>query len=276
MSGLFRKIGKVFRKVVKVVKRIALPVLAVGAAVLTGGAALGLGLPTLGSAASAVGLGSLTPVLTAAGQGALFGGATSLISGKNPLKGITRGFITGGVLGGFSQAVGGLPGATGAPKTAMGTGGATSAASTASDIVVNRGAMDIGFAQPAAAAAAPAAQASSSLVQAGGRAAGGLIDAAGNVVNKTGGFLGSMFRDNPVVAGQMLAVLGEGLMASQAAKAERKQNERNYSGLGGLMTEDDVVEQEGLPNAGEYYNSVIRGGQKYAYNPSRGRISVAG
>lgn len=265
MSGLIKSIGKTFKSVAKFAKKFAVPALMLGAVALTGGAALGLALPSLGGIATSLGLGSLAPVLSAAGTGSLVGAGGALLTGGNIVKGATAGFVTGGAMGGISTALSG--GFSSAARAAAGTtaGNVGNAVNSAANTVAGAGA-------PAAATSAASGSAGG-LAQAVPRAASGLVQAAAPTASGGGGFLGAMFRDNPIVAGQMLAGVGEGLLAGQASKSERKAMERNYSGMDGLMTAEEVAYDGERPNAGDHFNERIRGAQRFAYNPNRGRIA---
>lgn len=225
MSGIFKAIGKVFKAVVKVIKKVALPVLAIGAVVLTGGAALGV-LPSVGGLAGSLGLSpALTGVLTTAAKGATMGAVTSAVTGGNILKGATSGFAIGGALG--------------AAGTMMnrGVSAASQAGSIAStdpingvDSIISPNSPMQGFnpttAMPAASGAANAG------------IGAGLV---GNGGIGGGGLLGWMER-NPIMAGSLVQGIGNGLMASEQAKAVREAEARSdaryagYNGIGPLPT----------------------------------------
>lgn len=260
MSNPFSAIKKVFRKVVKGLKKIALPALAIGAAILTGGAALGI-LPSVGSILGAGGLGlsaGLTSVLTTAGQGALAGMLTSGISGGNILKGATKGFVIGGVLGAAGQAI----------KPAASAATALKSAQPAVDsISVTRGAADLGAsALPKAADAitvvgrtgtalsAPAVAAApvavnpmrtpdpSPVMSAPSPAAGPISSGQG-----VGSLLSAPFKLldglDPYTRSGLIQGIGSGILAGSQAKDQRKADEarqeriaENYRGTGSYYT----------------------------------------
>lgn len=279
MSNPLKSVGKVFRKVVKFVKKIALPVIAVAAVVLTGGAALGVfGATGLAGLAGSVGLSAtsgLGAVLISAAKAATFGAVTSAVMGKNPIKGATMGFMTGGLLG----AVGALPGGTG-PMSALGLGKsaaeqaaasqlANGAAGVTSQAMSNVGAINAagsaavngtapalagagaasaapiassGFLTPAAEAAASAAPAASAAAPA--TVGGGVAQTAGATTAAqtaagagNSGFLSGMFND-PMTTGMLIQGAGTGfsaLAASKDASKERKQYAKNYEGIAGSV-----------------------------------------
>lgn len=254
MSGVLKKIGKVFRKVTKVIKKVALPALAIGAVVLTGGAALGV-MPALSTSLGSLGLSQgLTAALATAAKGATMGFVTSAVTGGNPLKGATTGFITGGLLGAAGQvlrpaAAAAGSAASGAGATAAGTVADTAATLPGTGATISLPGVAEGAAQIAG-AAAPAASAAATTATAGG---GGLL---------------SFLNQNPVLAGQVLQGVGNGLMASSQASEERKMLKRlgaNYEGFSGL-NDNPVADPTAATNIG-----------KVQFDPKTGRIvQVAG
>ncbi|MBB4287612.1 hypothetical protein [Roseospira goensis] len=138
--------------------------------------------------------------LAYAGYGALAGGALSLLTGDDPLDGMAKGAMTGGIAGagmgllGFGQdaatAAGGLTAAGGAGSAVGGVGGA---------------------ADVAGAAGLPASQAARIGPQMASAAAGGALPtAAGGVPAGGDGLLGWVER-NPTLAGHVVSGLGSGL-----------------------------------------------------------------
>lgn len=232
MSNPLKAIGKVFKKVGKVIKKVALPALAIGAAVLTGGAALGV-LPSIGSLGSSLGLSAgLTSVLSTAGQSALFGAGTSLLTGGNPLKGATTGFAAGAALGGLDKVMGG----TGAPfgggakavqqtspslgldsltNGRLASGGAITPASTASATGGLGGFTSSAPVAPVASTSVLNASAPASIAQTTQTAAGGL-----------GGFLSRQ----PYLLPSLIQGVGGGLSSAAQAKENRniRQEARDY------------------------------------------------
>lgn len=264
MSKLLKSIGKVFRKIVKAVKKFALPILAIGAIVLTGGAALGLALPSLGSVAGSLGLGAIAPAITAAGQGALFGAVGSAIQGKNILKGATAGFVTGGVMGGLGQAFGAVGKATtaGLPSTAGSAGssaaGAAGQAISAPGTIINNMPIE-GLATQAPTLAG--------------------ADVAGNVVASAtkggglGGALGGFMKENPLIAGQMISGLGQGLLGYAGAKAQSKQDEKNWKRVADSYTTDGLLEPTGV-DYGAGRPTPAQKYQRFGYDPRTGQIVI--
>lgn len=304
MSNPFRAIGKAFKSIGKIVKKIAVPALVIGAAVLTGGAALGLGLPSLAGVAGKLGLSAIVPALTTAGHGAIAGGLVGLVTGKNVLKSATAGFVTGGVLGGIGQianaagaagkAGSALANVSGAPSTAAST--ASTAASTAGSSAASTAASTAASAGTAGASSAMNAitsgvsnlgqVAAQNVATSGFQSA--MAAAATPALPASGGALGGFFKfmnENPIVSGQMISGVGQGILANERAKEERRAEEErvkriqgNYAGLTNLRSMNDVMAQPAAPagpDAGTYYNQAVRG-QRYAYNPNTGQIVMVG
>jgi hypothetical protein len=220
MSGLLTGIKKVFKKVGKVLKKIALPALAIGAVVLTGGAALGV-LPSIGALGSSIGLSSgLTGILATAAKSATIGAVGSALTGGDPIKGATAGFLTGGLVG----AVSGL-GASQVAKTGVAAAtNATTAApgGTPVNLPATGTTIELPNTDPAAVATkAPAAV--SGL---------GAAQVQGQPVTATGGNPLSFLERNPILAGSLIQGIGGGLMAGAQAKAERKAYERDQANYG--------------------------------------------
>lgn len=236
MSGIFKAIGRVFKKIAKV----ALPVLAVAAVALTGGAALGI-LPKLGVTIGKLGLSkAFTGVLVTAAKGATIGAATSLVTGRDPLKGATSGLIAGGMLGGVSLALGGVNGAAGAAGTAK-TGATTGAAQggTVAATGATPAGLDGAWSQFAAGTDVAAnAGAGGAVSSAAAGAAGGAASGIGAGIGDLGSTIGGIFK-NPITAGMAIQGIGAGISASsQAAERRREdqQNRDNYSQYGGVGT----------------------------------------
>lgn len=258
MSGIIKGIGKVFKKIVKVVKKVALPALAIGAAIVTGGAALGI-MPGLASLGGSIGLSAgLTSVLSTAGTGALLGGGMSLLTGGNPIKGMTAGFIGGAAVGGLGQVL--QPAAQGATQAATSAGNIATGFDTPITASNWQSAIGGGAAQGGGGAASQGVQGlgtslgttaanTASSVAAGSMApitpvsgVGAVGATAAPAVTQTvtqggGGLLGAFNRMNPYVQASLIQGLGSGLSSAAASKdmrrAERERYERlaaNYEG----------------------------------------------
>lgn len=258
MSNPFKAIGKVFKKVVKVVKKVAVPALAIGAAVLTGGAALGV-LPSIGALGAKVGLSAgLSSILSTAGQGALLGGGLSLVTGGNPLKGATRGFLAGGLMGatglmtdplgleGMAATNGGLAGTTGVLPDPTGPLSAQGIADGAMAAAGGAPATATGLGLDSLAQAGSSVTSAATPITAGSLPSGiaELASKAGPIVStapaSTGGFLG-LGNMNPLIAAQLIQGVGGGLAAGAEAKErrrEREQRRENYSDTSGLFSDD--------------------------------------
>lgn len=288
MSGVVKKIGKAFKSIVKVVKKIALPALAIGAVVLTGGAALGV-LPALGGAGgllASIGIkGALSTILVSAAKAATFGAIGAALTGGNIIKGATKGFVVGGVLGGVSALAG-------AGQAAAGAAGQTAdaAANTASS------ASNAASALPPVADGASFTEAFAPIAN-GGTATGAGLGTVGQVAASapvvasaapvasaavpasTGGGLGSFFGNmHPMVQSQLISGIGQGLVGNADAKDARKERERieaNYGDTSGLFFLDG---QPGgnLPDAGAYFTPRVYGRSRLAYDPQRGRVVAGG
>lgn len=242
MSGLMKKIGKTFKKVVRVVKKIAPYALTAAAVVFTGGAALGL-TPTFGAAVggltSSLGLtGALgtavTGAITNAGFGAAVGG---LVGGE---KGMKMGALAGAVSGGLMGPIGGAGAAASAGSTPV-----VGASQGAALLGAPGSALGSAGASAATAAAAPAA---------------GLVGATTAGAGGIGGLLG-----NPLVTSNIVAGLGQGLMAKAQAQETRKDREAiaaNYNlgenpfGTGGA-NQDQYATDTSL---------------QWAYDPKQGKL----
>lgn len=243
MSNPLKAIGKVFKKVGKVVKKVALPALAIGAAVLTGGAALGV-LPGIGSIGSSLGLSAgLTSVLSTAGQSALLGAGTSLITGGNPLKGATRGFVAGAALGGLDRFAGG----SGQPLGNWGTG----AKQTAADVAGQSGGLGSVLSEGPI-TSTPGTNAISSSVGATTAVPSTVAPIASSpVINAVtpasvaqttqtaGGGLGGFLSRQPYLLPSLIQGVGGGLSAAAQAKEDRRTRQEgrdyiagNYEGSG--------------------------------------------
>lgn len=115
MSGVVKSVAKVFKKVAKVVKKVAPFVLAAGAIYFTAAGALGAAggwggwaTASTNAATSLFGPGLLADTvggaITQAGYGALIGGATSAVMGKDISKGMQMGALGGAITGGVTGA----------------------------------------------------------------------------------------------------------------------------------------------------------------------------
>lgn len=283
MSGVLKAVGKAFKSVVKVVKKVALPALAIGAVVLTGGAALGV-LPSIGALGSSLGLSAgLTGILSTAAQGATFGALGSLLTGGNPLKGATKGFMLGGVMGGIG-ALGAAPAAQTATSGLQGaaqSGGAAAAGGTAASagsamqsgaqaLSVNSAAAGLGSGGIGSAMTPAVAAITPSVAQGVAMAPSvAAVPSAGG-----GGLLGFLNR-NPMLASGLIQGIGSGLVASEQAKEVRKQREAiaaNYGDMSGLFQLPDGYAADGQPAASRYDPAVYG---KVKYDPNTGRV-VAG
>lgn len=262
MSKALKGIGKIFKKIIKVVKKFALPILAVGAIVLTGGAALGLALPSLGGVAGSLGLGAIAPAITAAGQGALFGAVGAAVQGKNILKGATGGFVAGGVVGGLGQAFGAV--ANTAKSVTTGLDATTGAASG--------GASAAGAAAPLV-DAAPSVMSwnPGSVASAAGGSGGGLGSALVSTAPKVGG---GLFSD-PLVKGQLISGLGQGLLGYAQSKSETKAADKAWNRAAGSYTTDGLLAPTGI----DYGAGRPTPAQKYDrwyVDPATGRVVSTG
>lgn len=293
MSGVLKGIRKVFKKVGNFVKKIALPVLAIGAVVLTGGAALGA-LPALGTTLGSLGLGATaTGVLTAAAQGATIGALGSAVTGGNIIKGATSGFLAGGLTGGIGAIAGGAGGAAGAAGSAAG-GLPGTASGTLTSTLVGPGAGAALHTGSALGGSLGGAASGIGSVAAGG--AGGLASTLGAspsfspVLNTTmptggvpagGGGIGSIFRGmDPMMKGQLISGIGQGLLANEQLKAQRRaQREERDRIEASYANMDDSLFRLGAPsNTGQdpnsRFNAPVYG--KVQYDPQTGRIIPKG
>lgn len=272
MSNPFKAIGKVFKKVVKVVKKIALPALAIGAAVLTGGAALGI-LPSIGVLGAKVGLSAgLSAILSTAGQSALIGAGGALLMGKNPIKGATMGFVTGGVLGGLgvmnnplgieNMAKGMNPGglvsdtlANASKNVAAINAAGPELASQAANSTLGLGAMANGAAGVAGSATPTIAGAATMPT-----VASSPVTTATTAARTAPTGLGGFVERNPFLAAQMVQGLGSGLQAGAEAKQrtkEQKRREANYRDYSGLFERGDWPNQFAANDAPRNYRWAI-------------------
>ncbi len=260
MSKVGKAIGKVFKKVVKVVKKIALPALAIGAVVLTGGAALGA-LPSVGSVLGSLGIkGALTGILTTAAKTAALGAGGALLTGGNPIKGATTGFLAGGVMGGLGAAMGG---AGKVAQTAASVGGSAGTTALQSNVAEPSFANNNSTYTPSTISAMDAMSMPSPVLPAQIPDVGSFTDLAQTT---TGGGLGlgSMFAGmDPTTKGMMIQGLGSGLMGAMAAKEQRKAQERewarldaNYDNLGPLF-QQDPLQAQAAASAGKFYQNKI-------------------
>lgn len=284
MSGVLKAVGKAFKSVVKVVKKVALPALAIGAVVLTGGAALGV-LPSIGALGSSLGLSAgLTGILSTAAQGATFGALGSLLTGGNPLKGATKGFMLGGVMGGIGAIGAGAGGPMNAAQSVQGaaqSGGAAAAGGSAASagsamqsgaqaLSVNSAAAGLGSGGIGSAMTPAVAAITPSVAQGVAMAPSvAAVPSAGG-----GGLLGFLNR-NPMLASGLIQGIGSGLVASEQAKEVRKQREAiaaNYGDMSGLFQLPDGYAADGQPAASRYDPAVYG---KVKYDPNTGRV-VAG
>lgn len=272
MSGLFKSIGKIFKKVAKVVKKFALPALAIAAVIVTGGAALGL-IPAIGGIAI-TGVGSLAAalgapaavatILSTAATGATIGFGTSLLTGGNPIKGATMGFVTGAVAGGIGQLAGGIGGAAGgaAPATA---GAATQGSQVIGTLPVTGQTLSVPVAQAASggigqAAASGASSAVGSTVASAGRAATG------------SGILGFIER-NPMIASSLMKGIG-GAIQGDPRSDELKRRRKSYDGVD-FWQPYGVDDPEGQ-EAGERYDGAVYGSGGFEYDPQSGTVRRKG
>jgi hypothetical protein len=269
---MLKGLKKVFKKVGKFVKKVALPALAIGAVLLTGGAALGV-LPSIGALGSSLGLSAgLTGALSTAATSATIGAVGSAVTGGNIMKGATTGLITGGVMG----AAGSMLGAGGqAAKNGLGVaqsgGGAVSnlsnisAANPLSSSSVLRGMPQI-------------PQAAESAI---GSMGNGLAVSGGGGRNILGSALGFLDR-NPVIAGNLIQGVGNGLMASSQAKSARKAEEReaaNYGDTSQLFRlptkQDNTAERDEEAVApGTRRRDIPYGGAYFEFDPKSGQVRM--
>ena len=274
MSKLLKSIGKVFRKIVRAVKKFALPILAIGAIVLTGGAALGLTTTTLGGLAGQLGLGAIAPAITAAGQGALFGAVGSAIQGKNILKGATTGLIAGGVTGGLGQAFGaiGKAATTGLPSTANAASNVASNASVTGGAIngVTEASNAARAIQTANGIAGAATDLTSAIPMAGANMTAPTLASSGGGL---GGALGGFMKENPLIAGQMISGLGQGLLGYAGAKAQAKQDEKNWKRVADSYTTDGLLEPTGV-DYGAGRPTPAQKYQRFGYDPRTGQIVI--
>jgi len=309
MSNPFKAIGKVFKGIVNVVKKIALPVLAIGAVILTGGAALGV-LPALGGTGgllASVGIkGALASILTTAASAATFGAVGAAITGGNIIKGATSGFMAGALMGGVGAAMGGLGGtaqtaaqgaqqvsATGAMTPAQAQAAMTSSGTLEAGTAIGKmpslvdtsiGLGGTGASSGLAAASgagsgvlAPVASSAGSLISSAPAVSsgGGLGGAFGRVL----GGVGTFAEKNPILFGNLVSGVGQGIMANEAAKERRREQERiaaSYDGIGSVLPTYDGSGGLGMPQASTVFNSSIYQGQKVSVDPRTGQLVVGG
>jgi hypothetical protein len=280
MSNPLKGIGKVFKKVVKVVKKIALPALAIGAVVLTGGAALGL-LPALGGAGgllASVGIkGALAGILTSAAKAATFGALGAIVMGKNPIKGATMGFITGGVLGGLGAAFGGAGGAGAAAGTAgnaAGTAGAAGGAGAASQGALTAAANAAGLPSGAISTIPGVASAGTTGL---GLAATAPVVASAAPVASSGilGQAGNFLSQNQVLAGSLVQGLGSGLAAKQDAKERRRESDAVRASYAGI-DQGLYFMPQGTDGMGPLIESQTAQGGKVRYDRRTGQLVSVG
>ena len=261
MSGVLKGIGKVFKKVAKVVKKVALPALAIGAVVLTGGAALGV-LPSITSVAGSLGLSpALTGILGSAAKSATFGAVGSLLTGGNPLKGATAGFITGGVLGGLGQMAAGR---TAAPTT---TGGTPAPAATPAGQTVTLPSTGETITIGGGEASAPV---STPVATGGGM---GSAAAAGGGVGTALSFL----ERNPILTGTLVQGIGSGLMASSQYKAQRKAEDRElarYDDTSALFRQPSNETQEAVPADEVEGQRLAYSNARFVFDKNSGRVRL--
>lgn len=280
--GFFSGIKKAFKKVFDVAKVVAPVALLAGAVIFSGGAALGLAplgiaggwgaaASTLTSSLGLTGtLGSvLTGAVTNAGFGALAGGALSLVTGGDPMKGIQQGALAGGVAGGIGGALGMTGGAASAaegasnisstPATMAPQSGFTAQAAS-SGVASNGAAGTVGRGFSAMTATPPAAGPSLGVPQmvgqaaapataapgvAGGAATGGAVAAPVTqaAAAPQSGFL-KFLNDNPAVAtmgGQALTGFAQGVMSGEDAKDVERLRQQEYDRRAGSYSVDPAV-----------------------------------
>lgn len=291
MSGVLKSIGKVFRKVIKTVKKFALPILAIGAVVLTGGAALGA-LPALG--AGGLGLSTtMTAVVTAAAKGAAIGALGSAVTGGNILKGASMGALAGGLTGGIGAIAGGAGGAASAATSAAG-GLPGTASGALGGSIVNAGAgaaLHTGSALGGSLSGAASGIGSVASGIGGGFSStlGGSPSVAGpsyttmptNIpAPRTGGIGGIFGNMDPMMKGQLISGIGQGLLANEQQKAQRRAEkeerdriEANYSGIGDSLFRADAPSNTGQ-SPGTRFNAPVYG--RVTYDPQTGRILPKG
>lgn len=281
-------------------KKIALPVLAIAAVVLTGGAALGV-LPALGGASgllASVGIkGALASILTTAAQAATFGAVGAAITGGNIIKGATSGFMAGALMGGIGAATGGLGASAQAASQGAQTvqqaqagldqaqaalGNAGSAGLSGGEALLKSGTIGLENAT-AGTGLASTLGAGAPVLNPITDSAGALVSSAPVVVSSGGGgFLGGLGRfaeKNPVLFGNLVNGVGQGIMANEAAKErqrERDRNEASYSGIGSVLPSYSGGGLGGLPQASTVFNSSIYQGQKVSVDPRTGQLVVGG
>ena len=275
----------------KTVKKVALPVLAVGAVVLTAGAALGA-LPAMGPLLGSIGIkGALAGILTSAAKAATFGAVGSLLTGGNPIKGATQGFLLGGAMGGVAALAAPAAGAGAAAQTAAGTAAGKGASGLGAAAAKATGATAAGTGAATAAAAVPGEAAMRAAWGVGAPAsvassaapAASLAPVASTapVVSSGGGlgsFLGNM---HPLVQGQMISGIGQGIAANEDAKDRRREREaieNNYADTSGYFRLDQS-QRQGLGNlqpAAQRYSQSIYGKSRLTYDPATGRVMAMG
>lgn len=279
MSNPLKAVTKTFKKVVKVVKKVALPALAIGAVVLTGGAALGA-LPSVGSVLGGLGLSpALTGILTSAAKSAAFGAIGSALTGGSIIKGATTGFIVGGAMGGLGALAG-----KGAQTAAAAQGGdAAQAVTSVSDAALPPVSQSTSFNEAFAPLSDSGASSVGGLGTAGSQAGGIVpVNAPTPAVSGTmsapvptsGGALLNI-TGNPIVDGQLISGLGQGLIARENANAWKKEaayNDAKWDGVDGFY---QPISNDNSAGLGAAYNRKIYGSERLSYDPRTG-LRVAG
>ena len=187
------------------------------------------------------------------------------------LKGATAGFVTGGVVGGLGQAFGAAgnvaKGAT-AGVTEAGSTGANAATSTVSGVTE-------------ASNAARAVQTANGIAGATTNLASTIPMTTANLTAPTlasgggglGGALGGFMKENPLVAGQMIAGLGQGLLGYAGAKAQAKQDEKNWNRVADSYSSEGLLEPTGT-DYGAGRPTPAQKYQRFGYDPRTGQIVI--
>ena len=303
MSKVFKGIKKVFKKVIDVVKKVAPIILAAAAIYFTAGMALAgtagwAGV--VGGATTSLGTGVLgstvTGAITGAGYGAAIGGITSAMTGGNFSDGAGRGAVSGAISGGLIRGVGAFGnGATSVPGQTPGIGDGTGAGTVGQPGIDPNvaGAFEdlsgMGGAPPAQVAPAPVTStgadglgvstshvpktvdAMRASLYSNGGGGGGIGGLARNV--------GGWFNDNPVVGGNIINGIGQGLMAGSTADSYRDlQREKfantagNYAGTDPGRNFRDMAPPQSTTPRQDRFEPRSYGSFEYQYDPSQGRI----
>lgn len=274
MSKVWKGAKKVFKKVVGGISKVAPVALAAGTIFFTAGAALGVP-GTAGGWGGAVsslterlGAGEvltnvLTGAVTQAGYGAVVGGAASLLTGGDPMKGLQFGAAGGAATGGL---MGGL-GMKTDPLAGIGeTGAAPSNTTGGGPINLNPAQGPTGVPLPASAAATAPSTAAAPATGGGGLfRTGGWLERNQNLVGHAvkglgGGLLGMAQGDDAVEAGEL---------ALERDEAERDYIRGNYGS--GNVPGYRVLASTNNPSPAQRFDPQTYNG-RYQYDPKSGQI----